>query len=218
MPHLWLPGCGVFSPALGLYPIHQFSTPYNLYTLYHIFREPCLSSVPSSMNATSTPVFACSNLTLWLVPFPAGEDGESIKPTMSYLHKNGIGGILDYAAENDVDAEGGPASRQVRTGHAAPGLRARKLGWSVRHRPTGKGCRGQGRLQRACCANHGKEALAAGWSGGSLAHRVCAYRVWRLWTSSGRAALAASPVPRSLRPDLPPSPAGAAGPHRGAHL
>ena len=32
---------------------------------------------------------------------------------MSYLHKNGIGGILDYAAESDTDAEGGPASRQV---------------------------------------------------------------------------------------------------------
>ena len=45
-------------------------------------------------------------------PLLAGEDGETIKPTLSYLASNGIGGILDYAAENDVDAEGGPASRQ----------------------------------------------------------------------------------------------------------
>lgn len=27
------------------------------------------------------------------------------------LHKNGIGGILDYAAEDDMDADEGPASR-----------------------------------------------------------------------------------------------------------
>ena len=36
---------------------------------------------------------------------PAGEDGETIRPTLSYLAANGIGGILDYAAESDVDAE-----------------------------------------------------------------------------------------------------------------
>ena len=51
-------------------------------------------------------------------PLSAGEDGESIKPTLTYLHKNGIGGILDYAAESDVDSEGGAASRQVRTRRA----------------------------------------------------------------------------------------------------
>ncbi len=34
-----------------------------------------------------------------------GEDGETIRPTLSYLAANGIGGILDYAAESDVDAE-----------------------------------------------------------------------------------------------------------------
>ena len=40
----------------------------------------------------------------------AGEDGETIRPTLSYLAANGIGGILDYAAESDVDAEVVPES------------------------------------------------------------------------------------------------------------
>ena len=35
----------------------------------------------------------------------AGEDAETIRPTLSYLADNGIGGILDYAAESDVSAE-----------------------------------------------------------------------------------------------------------------
>ena len=41
----------------------------------------------------------------------AGEDQEGIKPKIKMLHKNGIGGILDYAAEDDMDADEGPASR-----------------------------------------------------------------------------------------------------------
>lgn len=43
--------------------------------------------------------------------FCAGEDQEGIKPKIKMLHKNGIGGILDYAAEDDMDADEGPASR-----------------------------------------------------------------------------------------------------------
>ena len=34
--------------------------------------------------------------------FCAGEDANSIQPTVNYLHGNGIGSILDYAAESDV--------------------------------------------------------------------------------------------------------------------
>ena len=41
----------------------------------------------------------------------AGEDGDTIQPKLQMLHTNGIGGILDYAAEDDVGAEDGPASR-----------------------------------------------------------------------------------------------------------
>ena len=41
----------------------------------------------------------------------AGEDQAGIKPKIKMLHKNGIGGILDYAAEDDMDADEGPASR-----------------------------------------------------------------------------------------------------------
>lgn len=42
-----------------------------------------------------------------------GEDQQDIKPTMHYLFQNGIGGILDYAAEDDVESEGGAASREL---------------------------------------------------------------------------------------------------------
>lgn len=41
----------------------------------------------------------------------AGESQEGIKPRMAELWRSGIGGILDYAAEDDVSEEGGPASR-----------------------------------------------------------------------------------------------------------
>lgn len=47
----------------------------------------------------------------------AGETGDDIKPTLHYLYKNGIGGILDYAAEDDVQSEGGPASREPENEH-----------------------------------------------------------------------------------------------------
>ncbi|BDA48708.1 Proline dehydrogenase 1, mitochondrial [Coccomyxa sp. Obi] len=43
--------------------------------------------------------------------FCAGESQEDIKPRMAALYDAGIGGILDYAAEDDVDAADGPASR-----------------------------------------------------------------------------------------------------------
>ncbi|KAK9815561.1 hypothetical protein WJX72_005858 [[Myrmecia] bisecta] len=45
--------------------------------------------------------------------FCAGEDQESIRPCLRTLHENGIGGILDYAAEDDVDSEDGPVSRSA---------------------------------------------------------------------------------------------------------
>ena len=40
-----------------------------------------------------------------------GESQEDIRPRMAALAESGIGGILDYAAEDDVDTEDGPASR-----------------------------------------------------------------------------------------------------------
>lgn len=40
-----------------------------------------------------------------------GEDQEGIKPKINMLHKNGIGGILDYAAEDDMDDDEGVGSR-----------------------------------------------------------------------------------------------------------
>ena len=36
-----------------------------------------------------------------------GEDQEGIKPKINMLHQNGIGGILDYAAEDDMDDDEG---------------------------------------------------------------------------------------------------------------
>mmetsp|Transcript_5093 Transcript_5093/g.14616 ORF Transcript_5093/g.14616 Transcript_5093/m.14616 type:complete len:636 (-) Transcript_5093:748-2655(-) len=45
--------------------------------------------------------------------FCGGEDQQDIKPTLHYLYKNGIGGILDYAAEDDVESEGGAHSREL---------------------------------------------------------------------------------------------------------
>jgi proline dehydrogenase len=38
--------------------------------------------------------------------FCAGEDNESIKPCLSKLYSQGIGGILDYAAEHDIPQSG----------------------------------------------------------------------------------------------------------------
>lgn len=43
--------------------------------------------------------------------FCGGEDGESIQPTIRRLQDNGVGSILDYAAESDVDAV--PAARDL---------------------------------------------------------------------------------------------------------
>jgi proline dehydrogenase len=42
--------------------------------------------------------------------FCAGEDGESIKPTIRRLQDAGIGGILDYAAEADLESSAPPAT------------------------------------------------------------------------------------------------------------
>jgi proline dehydrogenase len=35
--------------------------------------------------------------------FCAGEDEHNIRPTVDYLQRNGVGSILDYAAEADID-------------------------------------------------------------------------------------------------------------------
>lgn len=48
---------------------------------------------------------------------PPGEGGDDLKPTLHYLYQNGIGGILDYAAEDDVRSEGGPVSREPENEH-----------------------------------------------------------------------------------------------------
>jgi len=44
--------------------------------------------------------------------FCAGEDEKLIKPTVDYLQRNGIGSILDYAAEADVEET--PANEPVK--------------------------------------------------------------------------------------------------------
>ncbi len=44
--------------------------------------------------------------------FCAGEDEKLIKPTVDYLQRNGVGSILDYAAEADV--EEAPANETVK--------------------------------------------------------------------------------------------------------
>ncbi|KAK9839435.1 hypothetical protein WJX81_001871 [Elliptochloris bilobata] len=43
--------------------------------------------------------------------FCGGETQESMRPVLNRLHENGIGSILDYAAEDDVESADGPASR-----------------------------------------------------------------------------------------------------------
>ena len=35
---------------------------------------------------------------------PVGEDGQTIKPTLAFLHRNGIGALVGYSAESDVAA------------------------------------------------------------------------------------------------------------------
>lgn len=41
----------------------------------------------------------------------AGETQKQLQPALKLLKAHGIGAILDYAAEDDVQAEEGPASR-----------------------------------------------------------------------------------------------------------
>lgn len=49
--------------------------------------------------------------------FCAGEDEVSIKPTVDFLHQYGIGSILDYAAESDVDGNNQDSSAIVGDNH-----------------------------------------------------------------------------------------------------
>lgn len=42
---------------------------------------------------------------------PAAETASQLKPSLDLLKQHGIGAILDYAAEDDVKTEDGPASR-----------------------------------------------------------------------------------------------------------
>lgn len=44
--------------------------------------------------------------------FCAGEDEKSIAPTVKELERNGIGSILDYAAESDIEDDAAPAPAQ----------------------------------------------------------------------------------------------------------
>ncbi|KAL4433468.1 hypothetical protein ABPG77_010321 [Micractinium sp. CCAP 211/92] len=45
--------------------------------------------------------------------FVAGEDASSIQPTLRKMKASGVRAILDYAAEDDVEMEEGPKSRQA---------------------------------------------------------------------------------------------------------
>jgi len=47
--------------------------------------------------------------------FCAGEDAKSIQPTVDYLERNGIGSILDYAAESDVVEAASPEAGSTST-------------------------------------------------------------------------------------------------------
>jgi proline dehydrogenase len=59
-----------------------------------------------------------SNITNFMIKetfykqFIAGADGDDIQPRLAFLRRNGIHPILDYAAEDDVSSEQGPASRE----------------------------------------------------------------------------------------------------------
>lgn len=71
------------------------------------------SHTPSSATHSST-----NSLLVWqtchcphTTTYPAGEDGDSIQPTIQRLHAHGIGSILDYAAEDDVTVDGPTRSR-----------------------------------------------------------------------------------------------------------
>ena len=44
-------------------------------------------------------------------PLCAAETAAKLKPSLDLLKRHGIGAILDYAAEDDVKTEDGPASR-----------------------------------------------------------------------------------------------------------
>ena len=48
---------------------------------------------------------------IWNVRINVGENQKEIGPSLKNLRHHGIGGILDYAAEDDVSADEGPASR-----------------------------------------------------------------------------------------------------------
>ena len=79
--------------------------------------EPASSSLgqPRSIGScvmagrTCQPYFPHRPLTDWLLRhtvfahFVAGETPEEIKPLLARLHACGVGGILDYAAEADLD-------------------------------------------------------------------------------------------------------------------
>lgn len=86
--------------------------------VFQACKSKLLVSNADSLLKLSKKVFG-STLTNFVVgntfykQFVAGPDAERIKPRLEYLQSNGIHAILDYAAEDDVQAEEGPKSREA---------------------------------------------------------------------------------------------------------
>ena len=85
--------------------------------VFRICKMSLLVRYADTLLAASRKVFG-STLTHWGVKhtfyreFVAGPDADGIKPVLNHLESNGIHAVLDYAAEDDVDEESGPQSRE----------------------------------------------------------------------------------------------------------
>lgn len=85
--------------------------------VFRICKISPLVRYADTLLAASKKVFG-SGLVNWGVKhtfynqFVAGPDAKGIQPVLKYLEQNGIHAVLDYAAEDDVDEEDGPHSRE----------------------------------------------------------------------------------------------------------
>lgn len=72
----------------------------------NLLHRPLLSSPARSRiecRALCVPIMAAPCIPLPTPPSP-GKDKEEMQPTLQYLAKHGIAAILDYAAEDDLEA------------------------------------------------------------------------------------------------------------------
>jgi proline dehydrogenase len=121
----------VDAPPLSPPPL-DFNSPWEAYRMKTnselirsilVFRAcgfPWLVNNADTLLRKSKAVFG-STLVNWVLEqtfykqFVAGKDALDIRPTLHRLQQAGVGAVLDYAAEDDVEAEEGPASRQQPT-------------------------------------------------------------------------------------------------------